>query len=274
MKVDWILGIDQVGATVGRRPKRLPYALLVNQGGVWILRKPPKLCAQGLAHLNKEALDLLIPDWKLKKGVIAVDAVLGLARECSVSQTKLKVRFKEARQKYSYGKSSGEKHFASYCSELSSTNFPRRLCEMRAKANSVFVTIPAQKNIQTGTHRIWLDLGEDTSWFELWPSGRDSAAVVVAEVYPSFLWKNIFGFSQREPEMVSKVFKHAQVRVANALLKIYREPNWADSAVAALGAKQILESGPKELWLAPKNNRCAKYEGWMLGLKTSADRKR
>ncbi len=262
---DWILGIDQTGRVYKNKPGPLPFALLQRQSSGWRLMDLPNDFKRGLPSLHRDSIQKLIGSKESQKILVAVDAVLGLARECGISQSSLAHKFEQARQSYVYGKQAGEIHFAKYWKDLKLSLPPQRRCEQKARANSVFTTKPAQKNIQTGTHRLWMDLGEETSWFDLWPSAKLTRSVIIAEVYPSFFWREFFGFQKREPARIEELFSKLSIAFSRSSLTRYQQADWADAAVSALGALRVLLD-QRLLWEGPRHDSTACYEGWILGL--------
>ncbi len=135
-----------------------------------------------------------------------------------------------------------------------------RLCDSIAKAQSVFKTTPAQRNIQTGTFRVWQDLGADTSWFSLWPSAVNSRKPQLLEGFPTLMWKEVFEFPSRKPNMISEVARKSNIQLSD----IYsNSPDWADSAALALGATEVLRLA-SDAWADLPTG--AKFEGWIFGL--------
>ena len=266
--LSWILGIDQTGALCGKGVRPLPYCLLTQDHGVWKIESRPPRFLKGLPHLNRNSLEFLLPNFETRQGLVGIDCVLGLPRVCGITQKQLKRCFQVAFHSYKNGLKEGQRHFASYLSALngkrrSIDSDPLRDCEKRAKAQSVFKTFPAQRNVQTGTHRIWRDLGEDVSWFELWPSTRPTKTALLCEVYPSLFWRNLFGEKSRRPKQIKSISKSLQLR--GRLENIYHsDADWADAAIAALGIlKTVKSESSKGLTHLP---RSAKTEGWILGL--------
>jgi len=265
---DWILGIDQTGARSGKRDRPLPYCLLLRQDSRGIIQPRARALRPGLESLVHENIKTLLGQWADRPGVVAVDAVLGLPGVCGIKQTALKKCFENAYRSYDSGLREGERHFSSFLNHLSNESPQdrsalRRICEEKTQAQSVFVNKPAQRNIQTGTHRIWRDLGRDTSWFELWPSHRNVDCILLCEVYPSFFWRSVLGLKSRQPKKLGAI--KSAFNVGGRLDAIYStQGDWADAAIAALGTLACIMSKP--LAQADTLPQEATQEGWILGL--------
>jgi hypothetical protein len=90
---------------------------------------------------------------------------------------------------------------------------PIRRVEELVSAHSVFKPYPFQKNIQTGTFRIWSDLGYNLSLglkFDIWPftalSGKNDQ-ILICEAYPSYFWKHDIKHTSRKAQALLKCLK-------------------------------------------------------------------
>ncbi len=192
------------------------------------------------------------------QGWIIVDSVFGLPQSLQIPQSHLTQEFAKAHQFKGRGKAGAERFFRRYLEDQDL--IPLRLCDSIAKAQSVFKTTPAQRNIQTGTFRVWQDLGADTSWFSLWPSGVNSRKPLLLEGFPTLMWKKVFGFSARKPALIRDFSERRGIK----LPRLYStSPDWADSAILALGALEILKSTGGIDYALPSESQA---EGWILGL--------
>lgn len=190
-----------------------------------------------------------------------MDSVLGLPQWLQIPQSMITQEFAKAHSFNGHGKASAEKFFRRYQAPLDAKSF--RLCDRLAKAQSVFQTTPAQRNIQTGTFRIWQDLGADSSWYSLWPSSPQASKTLLIEGFPTLMWKQVFGFASRKPALIQEVSDRRGIK----LPKLYStSPDWADSAILALGALELLKSGTGIDHCLPAQ---AQVEGWILGLPSS-----
>lgn len=294
----WIrVGVDQSGA-VRRirgelRPVPLPAAFLHHEAGALSLE---------LAALESLSLRAIQGALGVEKGakqgaevgderryLILLDCVLGLAERCfplpAGGDRFTSDLFLEAHQSSGYGRAAAETFFAKLRPQ---GELPVRDVERRVGANSVFLTRPYQKNIQTGTFRIWKDLGrslkEEGQWFRLWPheaiaeSGTgptrpdvgDSVAWL-AEGYPSWIWRDVLGSRHRDPELLAHVLRGlrrgGKLRISTAdLARVHRSQDWADAVVLALFAGQG-PSGPVRLTRTEALR--LRREGWIYGQRWS-----
>ncbi|NDD92441.1 hypothetical protein EBZ37_10185, partial [bacterium] len=192
------IGIDQTGAILpgshGARTRPLAWAIV---------------------HLRDKRLHLQIPDKRLKAfdlqeieksagdtGYTAtlVDCVLGLPHEgppWSLAMRRI------SRLPPIFGRRPAEVFFSSLLDPA--RTIPSRLCEEIAQANSVFRSRPFQKNIQTGTFRIWMDMSRDprkAEWL-IWPFTQNQGQFTLFEGYPSLLWRTLAQQKTRAPEKLA-----------------------------------------------------------------------
>ncbi len=286
------LGVDQTGAALagGRRARPLPAVLLEmpssGESG-WVKQvELPDLTRESVLSLLSSPSD---PEGS--QGTVILDGVLGLPeklRTCEESGSgylwqqffrAAQVQGEDGRR---YGRALGEKFFAEIWSGPTSL-MPTRTCERWARANSVFQLHPFQKNIQTGTFRLWRELGQTGKpWIHVWPQDRDQAGESgpwLFEGYPSLLWRELLGLSTRDlsklPAQVGRVLAERQlsIRFAPDLTQaLARSPDLADAWVLALGG--ALLQLDQALWLpldpCSIEGRAAAYEGWIAGLRRDA----
>jgi hypothetical protein len=213
-----------------------------------------------LSALSLSEISRLLTHSKIRKknqGWIIVDSVLGLPQWLQIPQGDLTREFAKAHRFKGRGKAGSEDFFGRYRVPLNAHSL--RLCDRLAKAQSVFQTTPAQRNIQTGTFRIWQDLGADSSWYSLWPSSPQASKTLLIEGFPTLMWKQVFGFSSRKPALIQDVSDSRGIK----LPELYStSPDWADSAILALGALELLKRGNQINHDLPPQ---AQVEGWILG---------
>jgi hypothetical protein len=173
--------------------------------------------------------------------------------------------------------------------------WPLRHCERLTASNSVFQEHPFQKNVQSGTYRIWCELGYSLDSGpacqpRLWPHDyQDSAGgkihgigfpeMVIAEGYPSLYWRKLFELRSRQPASlrpaVEKTMKRLKFSVESADWELIESnPDLADAVVLALAAL-VLDS--RDLFskpLTPTDVKTANeapdpfeagFEGWIAG---------
>ncbi len=286
------LGVDQTGAALagGRRARPLPAVLLeVPSSG-----EPGWVKQVELPDLTRESVLSLLSsrsDREGSQGAVILDGVLGLpekfrAREESGSGFLWQQFFRAAQMQGEdgrrYGRALGEKFFAEIWSGPTD-QMPTRTCERWARANSVFQLHPFQKNIQTGTFRLWRELGQaGKPWIHIWPQDCDQVGEFgpwLFEGYPSLLWRELLGLPTRDlsrlPAQVGRVLaeRHLSLRMAPDLTQaLARSPDLADAFVLALGGALLQLDQALWLPLDPRSTegRAAAYEGWIAGLRRDA----
>lgn len=281
------IGVDQTGAALpgGLRAQPLPCAILVDRGRSWELKLLwlPSLTRAALEQAFIETLDDTVGGLKLDSSVtILADCVLGLethvfraltgaARNQADALWGLMKETLKRQEPPFFGRAIAEEFFAELLkrSGHAGPGLPRRQCELAARANSVFASRPFQKNIQTGTYRMWRDLASDgTRWFSLWPfeSARDSRPVML-EAFPSLAWREALGLKTRDRtkfrEAVQTAVALARVRLKfDDWSKLERDADLADAATLALAGAIWARNG--KLADAPK--KLVRGEGWIAGL--------
>jgi hypothetical protein len=150
---------------------------------------------------------------------------------------------------------------------------PQRWVENLLRANSVFRERPFQKNIQSGTYRIWADLGESSHLDRLhfWPFDHvarcQAGECVFVECYPSHLWRVDWDIARRNPEnLISKLDQADRpLRLSPQDRQVLlSSPDHCDALVNALGYINRWESNPIEPPY-PDARRVLEKEGWILG---------
>ena len=291
------LGVDQTGAILrgGLAAKPLKAALLTETEKGW------ELTSKILSDFNQTAIQRAIGFTLNQETALVVDCVFGLSHEVwpSDSQAELSAQLWElfllaSRSSNFYGMKASEVFFRTLNTlanpaSKSKTAIPKRQCELLAKANSVFLTRPFQKNIQTGTFRIWRDLVSENpkKWLNIWPFETSRTqlkrAPWIYEGFPSLFWRQVFGLKTRNLKLLRKavetVFEknyHLKIQVLDWNV-FENDADLADAAVLALGALS-LQLDMKLTSALHKHNavrncalgcaqKCAqKCEGWILGL--------
>lgn len=267
------LGIDQTGACQPQgQPRPLPVALLFDSP-----ERGPRVELCRVSSLTKKDILACLHrhDWDqpLDRLLIAVDSVLGLPEDCVTPNWNLDLGLHKAhlfQRKTGWGREPAARFFRSHLS--SKKNWPQRRCEKIAKANSVFATMPFQKNIGCGSFRIWAELGGEPRWFRTCLTDKPGASGAwLFEIYPSWIWKNVLGFSHRDPAALPTWLKQNQISFSKKTrTQIIQSPDCADAVVAALGAwhlqkKSLIWKWPRWDWV--------QHEGWILGLPSCENRK-
>jgi hypothetical protein len=176
--------------------------------------------------------------------------------------------------------------------------WPLRWCEQLASSNSVFQEHPFQKNIQSGTYRIWCELGrslrkQNGHAVRFWPhdfttvhhanNANDThptgagQMMTIAEGYPSLYWKTFFGAKTRKPKDLRALSTAALKDLGWSLTcphweVITNDPDTADAAVLALAA--FIMQSSSELFQrslscdpdSPATVFHADFEGWIAGV--------
>lgn len=307
------VGVDQTGAVVKRRGetawKPLPAALIVPGPGRKLRiiasdkdRKPLAIDAFNAGAIaSLTALGGMVPE----RIVTLVDCVLGLP-------SPMRRHGESIRDLLSLATSfndqttipMGRKRAAAFFHQLlQKSNFqgapgerwPLRHCERLTASNSVFQEHPFQKNVQSGTYRIWCDLGysldsRPAGQPRLWPHdyhdsddgkipGIASPEMVIAEGYPSLYWKKLFDLRSRQPAslrpVVNRTMEQYKVTVESADWELIKsDPDLADAVVLGLAAFVLDTRG---LFLKALNATDltsasvepgmfeASFEGWIAG---------
>jgi hypothetical protein len=222
---------------------------------------------------------------------VLVDAVLGLPRDIT-SQNHKHADFRSSLRdallffkdhlkngEIARGRGAAEAYFQGVLRAWSgnaqggSSGLPAREAERLAGANSVFLTRPYQKNVQTGTYRIWIELAQ---WLAKegmqavhFPHHDPSAPLPVSqwsveESWPSLLWRTLFGCRTRKPAEFGNELKRLEKKLSLRLVCssedldfCAKHPDHADALILALGGILLPRSKSEGL----------KGEGWITGLK-------
>lgn len=243
---NWIyVGIDQTGAVDRNgKPRPLP-ACFIRKSTVSFFY---------LKHLSKAELIKQINPSQNEEIIVCVDCVIGLPKPLRISWRKALRRIGSYQ---GYGLKVAQKYFR----ELVHGQVLRREIEIACNANSVFKEKPFQKNIQTGSFRIWKDISLDENNFYA-PAVETLAnlnQIKIYEGYPSLSWRLLFGATNRQPLTAYKYMKHEfpQILFNNTHQSaVDRDPNLADALLLALTMKKYLKTA---LSLKPCD------EGWILG---------
>lgn len=271
MRFNVYIGIDQTGASSqSGKPKPLPAAVVTPIG------RQLFLSVSTLKSLTKEAIDTFLETENLELNrsgelAIVVDCALGLPEDVFPRGESLFELFKQAHQYKYEGRSHGRKTAAAFFRQFlnGDDKFPRRQCEIMAKASSVFELQPYEKNVGGGTFRVWKELGSKNKWFHLWPTERLSLVFpTIFEGYPTFVWKKIFGLKKRAPkDLIEAAEKKIGMEIATSEGTreiIEKDPNYADAAVLALAAYYLdqIEELTDTLDIPARTK-----EGWIMGVK-------
>lgn len=282
LRFQTFLGLDQTGATIrgGLEAKPLPLAM-IHQDRLHFTDshgRPLSLKSLTRPEILKALLELKIYGRDLSKTMIAVDSVLGLPKAHTPPKIKELFPLFQQASKFSikdkhYGRDVAEAFFSRFLKSKDGSVSARR-CEILAGANSVFQFRPYQKNISTGTFRIWKDLGRSSEpWFQMFPFDEPAPQLQdvpwIFEGYPSLLWKQIFGLKTRNVEALiqilsSKVWVQQLSIPVNDLHLLRRSPDLADSVVLAVGAWALQRDN--QLW---SSGTSPLLEGWIMGLHES-----
>ncbi len=253
MKFDFIIGIDQTGATTAKGiPKPLTCSLIDNRK-----KQNPKnhfehkiksLTKNEIYNLIQNHIDLDLKAVTKLKILIVVDAVLGLPQSCKVKISQILVTVKDYEfNNKTYGAKTAYQFFNTFCENQKK---PERTVETLTKANSVFNLHPFQKNIGCGTYRILKDLSMDVTWYRIWGHQpiNSKTNIVIAEGYPSYYWKTWLKNSQRQNNWKNHKFKNQ------------------DSADSFILAYAGLKFSQKKDFFNYKASKKIKNEGWILGV--------
>lgn len=248
------LGIDQTGAIFSNgKPKPLPACALLENEMVFFY----------LPALNKTEIEKNVGHLSPTKTKIILDCVLGLPSAVPLS---LRQAIASTKDVQGFGRKAAQEFFRTI-EKYSSVERPRREVEALAKANSVFQEKPFQKNIQTGTFRLWKELSLEPSWYRFPHLGEenDRKRIPIFEGYPSYSWKFLFQTKHRNPQNFLPLFKafFPKYKISKSSnISIQKDSNLLDAAVLALHASTL----PKLLFSLPKTSTLyPTQEGWILG---------
>ena len=293
--MNFFIGIDQTGAALskGLRAKPLPICIAEKQkSGSWRFRTeaedgPLKLEKFQPEYIKAQLERLRVPyQWGNKIGFV-VDCVLGIPevyQKKNSSPAKVKPYlwglFERAVGFSKGGKEFGRDVAEAFFSELAldkSEPHPKRFCEEVSGSNSVFQSRPYQKNIQTGTFRLWKDMGSNGKpWANLWPFEQEkveSNLPWLFEGYPSLLWKECLGSPVRDLKKLRRLAEKALPNFEMDTWKyLEKSPDLADSFALAFGGVYLQEK--KRLWIPSPSfvhDKGVQTEGWLLGLRHPKD---
>lgn len=239
------LGIDQTGAIdkMGR-PRPLPACLIENE----------KITFSYIKVFSIDEILNTFPQVSTSNLVVCIDCVLGLPRQINIP---LRQAMLMTNQFEGYGRKPAREYFL----YLGKGEIHRRHIEIISKSNSVFAEKPFQKNIQTGTFRLWkeLSLSGQNFYFPFLEQIQNKRLVPVIEGYPSLSWKILFNTKNRNVDRLTVFMKKiSTVTWTTEHQKIVtKDPNLADALVLALTLKH------RQFELS---NIKIDPEGWILGL--------
>lgn len=282
---DVVIGVDQTGAIAERGASARPLSVAVGlrgDAGKWTIKAGQK-GALKLASLARGDVENLLAQVRAKvplsRVALMLDCVLGLPESVMPedgADALWRVMTSSAQgdeDGVRFGMARAQKFFDALLPPTES--LPQRACEVLCGAVSVFQTRPFQKNVQTGTYRIWRDLtSTQPRWVNLWPFESEPMpdAPWAFEAFPSWMWRNKLGVRTRDRSMLKLAVKMAGKRagltfsVDNWEL-LEADANAADAAVLCVGAAILQEERrlmvPFEGFQA---HPCRRKEGWIAGL--------
>jgi len=281
-----IFGIDQTGAK-GSRPnsaRPLPTCVVFQTGPTtWTARSGylPALTRDQIQSWLAE----VDPRYDLRHPpalALVVDCVLGLPVSHWPRSPNADTLWRIMRQTHSFS-GFGREPAAAFFRTIDRLEAPGglRRCEELTGAQSVFLEQPYQRNVQTGTFRIWKDLtaGGHRRWCHIWPFDEPATAENrtswLFETYPRLLWQELFGLAKRDSAAIDHILKTLNSTGLTVILgsvdrqHIAADSNLADATVAAVGAL-LLQEQHRLFEPDPgfKVNRRARSEGWLIGLRS------
>ncbi len=257
--IENVIGIDQTGAVLSNgKPKPL-FACVIQKN-----KRKPKLFANlRLSHLNESAIKQTMSELELTgPTLVLVDSVLGLPFELDADFEKIIQAVKDFHVSGRlYGADTAVSFFRTFVSpqQIENSDYPSRVAEELAGANSVFRLMPYQRNIGCGSYRVLKDLAQDLTWFSVWPFEKNPQKnFVIAEGYPSLYWREILGSSRRQSEKLNS-FLEKNFQFAC----LPKTSDDSDAAILAVAGLHYLQTGFfNSLRLPPEHMR----EGWIVGL--------
>lgn len=250
------LGIDQTGAVDQNGvPRPLPICYLAAKGSGSSKNNIHDFSIE-LDYLRRLEPQVIWDRWPGKNAAIIMDCVLGLPKD-------LNKDWRAAVHAAVHTEGFGRKAARDFFRELEGSSRKHRAIELKLSANSVFQEHPFQKNIQTGTFRLWKEIGMHgqqvhVPWVEP-PLKSRRRVLPVFEGYPSWVWKTLLRSPKRDPGNLSSLMKRAGFSLklsARQRRLIAKDPNLADALVLALAGYA---------WLNQERSRPPNPEGWILG---------
>jgi len=245
MKEYLFVGVDQTGAVDANGvPKPLPGCILSG--------KVPRFFY--LSSFSKSELIEHVKPPRNHKILVCVDCVLGLPEEITVGWREALARIENF---HGYGRSVAKDFFF----QLGQGQTPRRKIETACGANSVFQERPYQKNIQTGTYRIWKDISLNADHFIVPALETNSGEkrIKLFEGYPSLSWRLLLKSSKRDFKNLPQLLDSQRIEIDWSLelqRQVAIDPNLSDALLLALTIKKFLSHALKQ-----KPSK----EGWILG---------
>lgn len=239
------LGVDQTGAVnLKGEPRPLPACLLQEDEVTFFYLK----------NFCQKRIESFVSKDEIKSLQIALDCVIGLPQEISVSwrhATRMTLNFDGF----------GKKPARDFFEHLGKGRVPKRQIEIICKANSVFQEKPFQRNIQTGTFRLWKEIAmsEKDFFAPLLESPVSSRAIPIYEGYPSLAWRLLLGFKTRKPSQLASRLKSINTELKWTKFhqnQVEKDPNLADAFVLAFALKKNMKK------LKAKGTE---KEGWIIG---------
>lgn len=222
----YFIGIDQTGAVNSRKqPRPLPACLIYNDQVYFFY----------LGSLNLAEILKIVKAPSVKNLLICVDCVLGLPQD-------LKTTWQEALDLLPNFPGYGREPASQFFRHLGQGESPRRQVEIKFKANSVFQEKPFQKNIQTGTFRIWKDILADRKNFYVpaLEQKEHSKQAPLFEGYPSLSWRLLLNNPKRDPHALGDIIKERRFPLnwtKTHQQQVEKDSNLADAFVLALTMK-------------------------------------
>lgn len=263
-RFDLFVGVDQNGSTVGGKPKPLTAAAISFRYDRVALE------ALELPSLSQGVIMDLAAQSKIdiKRIAIVVDCIMGLPAR-ALSRRDFWKMMRSTQNFEGYGSKVAKLFFDSIYKHESIS--PKRHVEELIGAQSAFSRLPFQRNIQSGSFRIWKELSlNKRKWFNIWPydlTSENPDLPWVFEGHPIYYWRERFARSRREPKALREIFDIHRVDLPQKLYNLARrDPDFADAACLALGA--FLDLSFQDIPPLPKIPRIYAKEGWILGVQS------
>ena len=284
MRLARYLGVDQTGAARrgGKSAAPLPVALAERRG-----ERRLKVELGSIESATETKLREFIGEAAFDSSVgILLDCVIGLPSafwgrvlgEEAIWKLMRSTRNCVGPRGELFGRAVAQKFFSTIW-EGAAEQIPKRRCERLARSNSVFQVHPFQKNIQTGTFRIWRDLSQSNDeWARIWPFSIGSESLLrsakpwLFEVYPSLIWRICFGLPTRNLALLEaaarSVLRARRYEVEFTDWRaLKKNPDLADAFALALGGV-LLDDDARLFEPFPGFRKIPELskEGWIIGL--------
>lgn len=263
------LGIDQNGSLhKDGSAKSLSVAAIYKDKMNWNLESD-----LALPHLNKQSVEALIhdlnPRFDISNVVIILDSALGLPRSLFPKNKTIFDLMVRAHRFSDDGKRINPKTANAFFAQfLENTQGPppRRECEIKLDAHSLFHYQPFQKNAGVGTFRSWSDLGSSQNkWFNIWPfDDPNKDGPWLFEAHSTHFWKTTLKSPDKDCSVLKEALERQKfLQIHSSTLRSLQSADLCDAIMLVYGG--FILHRRRKLFQTPHGMNLKK-EGWILGV--------